>query len=222
VQGELAKLSSAGPAGWKIAATSQAGQRHIGVKGPLAGRLLRECVYESGATIPFGGNHMRVAEPEFAFRFGQTLWPREAPYDVEQVLAAVATLHAAIEIPDSRYTDFARVGEAQLIADNACARSFVLGPAAPDSWRASDLARHLVKGTVAGKLEREGAGLNVLGDPRTALAWLVNEVRGLGLPLEKGHLVTTGTCMEPLEIEAGDSVAADFGALGCAEVRFGA
>ena len=34
--------------GWKIAATSRAGQQHINVDGPLAGRLLAEKVFESG------------------------------------------------------------------------------------------------------------------------------------------------------------------------------
>src|SRR5688500_6579557 len=48
--------------GWKIAATSKAGQAHIAVDGPLAGRLLAERAFESGATVPFGHNHMRVAE----------------------------------------------------------------------------------------------------------------------------------------------------------------
>ena len=53
--------------------------------------------------------------------------PRAAPYTIEEVLAAVETLHPAIEVPDSRYEDFAKVGAAQLIADNACAHYFVLG-----------------------------------------------------------------------------------------------
>ena len=44
----------------------------------------------------------------------------------------MATLHPAIEIPDSRYDDFTIVGAAQLIADDACAHYFVLGDAAPD------------------------------------------------------------------------------------------
>ena len=41
--------------GWKIAATSKAGQAHIAVDGPLAGRLLAEHVFESGSRLPFGG-----------------------------------------------------------------------------------------------------------------------------------------------------------------------
>src|SRR4051812_6301016 len=45
--------------GWKIAATSKAGQAHIAVDGPMAGRLLGERVLESGSRLPFGSNHMR-------------------------------------------------------------------------------------------------------------------------------------------------------------------
>lgn len=206
--------------GWKIAATSKAGQAHIAVDGPLAGRLLRERVHESGSEVPFGRHpQMRVAEAEFAFRMGRTLAPRSTPYEVDEVLPAVETLHPAIELPDSRYQDFTRVGAPQLIADNACAHHFVLGPAAPDSWRAIDLVQHRVLGIVVGRLEREGRGANVLGDPRVALTWLVNELSGLGLPLLIDQVVTTGTCLVPLEIDAGDDVRMDFGALGMVSVR---
>ena len=59
--------------GWKIAATSKAGQQHINVDGPLAGRILAERVYADGARLPFGGNRMRVAEAEFAFRMARDL-----------------------------------------------------------------------------------------------------------------------------------------------------
>jgi 2-keto-4-pentenoate hydratase len=45
--------------GWKIAATSVAGQRHIGVDGPLAGRYISERCLCEGMTVPFGRNHMK-------------------------------------------------------------------------------------------------------------------------------------------------------------------
>src|SRR3954466_10769219 len=47
--------------GWKIAATSIAGQKHIGVDGPLAGRLLAERVIADGAACVLGKNLMKVA-----------------------------------------------------------------------------------------------------------------------------------------------------------------
>jgi 2-keto-4-pentenoate hydratase len=205
--------------GWKIAATSRAGQAHIAVDGPMAGRLLRERVRESGSDVPFGNNHMRVAEAEFAFRMGDDLLPRAGEYGVDEVLAAVETLHPAIEVPDSRFEDFTSVGAPQLIADNACSHYFVLGGAAPASWRSIDLVEHRVDGRIEGKLSREGRGANVLGDPRIALAWLANELSRLGITLRRGQVVTTGTCLTPLEIALGDRVTADFGPLGTVEAR---
>src|SRR5688500_14043613 len=100
--------------GWKIAATSKAGQAHSAVLGPLAGMLLLLRVVEGRASVPFGSNHPRVAEAEFAFRMAVDLPPRSAPRLVVAVLAAVATLHPSIEVPVSRYDDFAVVGAAQL------------------------------------------------------------------------------------------------------------
>lgn len=221
IQAHLEVRSTSRLYGWKIAATSADGQRHIGVDGPMAGRLLAERAHDDGAAVPFGANRMAVAEAEFAFRMARDLPPRSDPYEADEVLAAVASLHPAIELPDSRFADFATAGGPQLIADNACAHEFVLGPAAPDDWRAIDLAKHAVTGTVVGKLERDGIGANVLGDPRAALAWLANELSGLGLTLKAGQVVTTGTCLTPMPIAAGDAVAADFGLLGKVASRLG-
>jgi 2-keto-4-pentenoate hydratase len=214
IQMELEARSPAPLFGWKIAATSLAGQKHINVDGPLAGRLLREKAFESGATLTFGANHMRVAEAEFAFRMGRDLAPRPEPYEVAEVLAAVDTLHPAIEVPDSRYDDFTVVGAPQLIADNACAHLFVLGQAAPADWRDVDLVEHRVVGTVVGTMAREGQGANVLGDPRIALAWLANELSALGITLRATQVVTTGTCLIPLPISPGARVVMDFGRFG--------
>jgi 2-keto-4-pentenoate hydratase len=222
IQARLDERSAFPLFGWKIAATSKAGQAHIAVDGPLAGRLLREYAHESGAILSFGQNHMRVAEAEFAFRMAVDLPPRARTYSVAEVLDAVGTLHPAIEVPDSRFDDFTIVGAAQLIADNACAHRFVLGPASAAGWRSVDLAAHRVHARVTGKLERDGLGANVLGDPREALAWLVNELSSLRLTLKAGQIVTTGTCVTPLPIEPHDEVFADFGELGTVAVGFGA
>ena len=156
--------------------------------------------------IPHGANRMRAAECEFAFRMGHDLPPRERPYERNEVLDAVADLHLAIEIPDLRYVDFVTAGGPQIIADNACAHLFVLGPLAPPVWRELDLAAHRVVAKVGARYEREGVGANVLGHPMIALTWLANELSALGVTLKSGQVVTTGTCLKPLEIEPGDTV----------------
>ncbi|MET0508628.1 MAG: hydratase, partial [Burkholderiaceae bacterium] len=65
-----------------------------------------------------------------------------------------------------------------------------------------------------------GSGRAVLGDPRTALAWLANELPRRGQWLKAGQVVTTGACMTPLEVLPGDGVTADYGKIGSVSVRF--
>ncbi|MCC7546451.1 MAG: fumarylacetoacetate hydrolase family protein [Burkholderiales bacterium] len=220
VQERVMAHAGRGQFGWKIAATSSAGQRHIGVDGPLAGRLLEGQIVHGGATVSLSGTQMGVAEPEFALRLGRDLPPRPRPYRTEEVMAAVDTLHPSIEVPDSRFADFASAGGPQLIADNACAHLFVFGPAARAYWRSIDLGSHTVRARVEGRYERSGTGANVLGGPHLALTWIANELSVLGIGLRAGQVVTTGTCMVPLEVVAGDRMVVDFGVLGSVEARF--
>jgi len=219
IQAAIEQYSSGPLFGWKIAATSEAGQKHINVEGPMAGRILAETVIPDGGTASMTGNQMRVAEPEFAFRMRVDLPAGAAPYTVQQVLDAVDTLHPAIEIPDSRFGDFVSAGAAQIIADNACAHLFVLGPATSANWRAMDLVEERPVITMRGQ-QFIGHGKNVLGDPRVALTWLANELRQLGGTLKAGQVVTTGTCHPPLPIQSGDFCAMDFGLLGKVSVGF--
>ena len=211
---EVARQSGSTVAGWKIAATSEAGQRHINVDGPIIGRILRKRLLPEGSTVTLGDNVMRVAEAEFAFGFARDLPPRAAPYSTEEVLDAVGTLHLSIEVPDSRYADFTKVGAAQLIADTACASWLVLGPAVNRPWRDIDLAAHEVTGFVNGERRAEGRGKAVLGDPRAALAWFVNEASAHGGGVKAGQFVTTGTCIVPMAVAPGDRVVVDYGVLG--------
>jgi 2-keto-4-pentenoate hydratase len=220
IQAEVAKLSGQSIVGWKIAATSAAGQQHIRVDGPLAGCLLSARALEGGSRISLAGNHMKVAEAEFAFRMGRPLPKRAESYGVAEVLGAVASLHPAIEVPDSRYEDFTCVGAAQLIADVACACWFVIGPAARADWRAIDLVPHRVAAYRNGALAGQGSGANVLGDPKSALAWIANELSAYGDGLRAGDVVITGTCLTPVPVVAGDSVKMDFGEFGVLEVGF--
>jgi 2-keto-4-pentenoate hydratase len=219
VQAALAELTGDRGIGWKIAATSVAGQKHIGVSGPLAGRLLESRRKANGASVSIGSNIMKVAEAEFAFRMGRDLPPRETSYSVEEVLAASAALYPAIEFPYSRYDDFVRAGEAQLIADFACAGWMILGPPASESWRSVDLAVHKVTAWIDGQKAADGIGSNVLDDPRIALSWIANELSREGMGLKSEDLVITGTCVAPVSISAGQHFVADFGTLGKVSAR---
>lgn len=207
-------------AGWKIAATSKAGQEHIAVSGPLAGPVFARRLHADGATVALGANRMRVAECEIVFRFGRTLLPRAQPYGRDEVLAAVDALLPGIEVPDSRFLQFERAGEAQLIADCACTDQMVLGaPVTPDE-RVQSLAALRVRAQVSDGRTPEGLGSNVLGDPLAALVWLVNELGAAGRTLEPGQFVTTGACVPPIPVTPGLRVEGDWGWIGRMAVSF--
>jgi 2-keto-4-pentenoate hydratase len=219
IQTELASLAGQRTVGWKIAATSVAGQAHIGVDGPLAGRLLDGRVLTSAARVSLADNAMRLAEAEFAFRLGRDLPKRDRDYSVDEVMGAVDTIHPAIELPDSRYEDVARVGAPQLIADDACACWLIVGAPARIEWRQIDLSAHEAVARRDGAVAARGIGANVLGDPRIALTWLANELRVYGEGLRVDDIVTTGTCITPVSVAPGDLFSVDFGDLGSIEIR---
>ena len=216
---EVARHSGSAVAGWKIAATSEAGQKHINVDGPLVGRILKSRLLPQGSAVTLGDNIMRVAEAEFAFGFAKDLPPRATPYSEAEALEAVGSLHLSIEVPDSRYADFTKVGAAQLIADTACASWLVLGPPVETPWRHLDLSAHVVKGLRNGELVAEGAGKAVLGGPVKALTWFVNEAATYCGGVKAGQFVTTGTCIIPMAVSPGDHATVDYGDLGAISCR---
>ena len=89
-------------AGWKIGCTSEAARKILTSDGPFAGRVFLPRCFASGTVIPSHSYPMRGLEGEFAFVLGKDLKPRKKPYTRAEVAAAVADLHPAIEIIDSR------------------------------------------------------------------------------------------------------------------------
>jgi 2-keto-4-pentenoate hydratase len=166
-------------------------------------------------------NFMAVAEAEFAFRIGRDIKRAgSAPLTMAEVMASVEALHVAIEVPASRFEDFAQAGEAQLIAEFACACFFVVGQEVTTDWRSVDLQDHQVSVTCNGATVAQGQGSNVLGDPRFALTWLANELVDHDRCLQAGDVIMTGTCVVPVPVKPGDAVVADFGAFGSVKAQF--
>jgi 2-keto-4-pentenoate hydratase len=217
VAAQLALVAHAGASyGWKLAATTTAGQAHIGVTGPLPGLLFERFRHEPGEVLASDRMHMGVVEAEFAYRMGADVGAGSGP---DEVLAAVDGLHLAVEVPDSRFARYETVGAPQLLADCACAGRFVLGAEVP-GWRELDLSTWRTTLWINGAEAATGSGGNVMGDPRTALAWIADELRCYGQGLRAGDIVTTGTTTAPVPVGPGDEVRAGFGDLGEVSFRF--
>ena len=200
--------------GWKLAATSLEGQKHIGVSGPMIGRITSKMSLAFNDIVSAQANNMMVAEPEFVFVFNTSIEPRAQAYTRAEGMELVSELKLGLEFPNSRYMKFETAGELSLIADNACAHQFILGPTAPEIWRDLILSEHKVIGWVGSKLKYEGIGSNVLGGPINALLWFLNEASKRKLVIKEGDFVTTGTATQPMPFQVGDNIIADFGELG--------
>ncbi|HEX2114663.1 MAG TPA: hydratase, partial [Alphaproteobacteria bacterium] len=134
IQDLLAEELGVPVGGWKIGCTSAAARKILKSRGPFAGRIFAPRIFESGVTLPGSAYPMRGLEGEFAFRLKKALPPRRRAYTLREVTDAVGSLHPAIEIVDSRFTDWLKVGVPSLIADQGCNGALVLGPAVP-RWR---------------------------------------------------------------------------------------
>ena len=208
-----------GIVGYKIACTNASAQAQLNVNGPFHGKLLSAFCFESPARLRADDFFMRVVEAEFAFLMGRDLPPASAPLQREQIAAAVEGVVPGIEIVDSRFEDWTAIGVLPLIVDNACNAAWVKGPLRKN-WRGIDLGAQPVRLVVNGKVLREGSGSAVLGHPLNALQWLVDSLASGGLGLKAGQYVTTGVTTEVYMAERGDSITADFGPAGAAEVSF--
>lgn len=209
IQGLMVKALGIAPGGWKIGCTSAAARKILKARGPFAGPVIGTRIFNDGTVLPASGYPTCGLEGEFAFRLGRALPPRKRPYARGEVLAAIDTLHPAIEIIAPRFADWNKVPLACVVADLAADAALILGkPIA--RWRSLDLAKQPVRMLIDGNVAGEGTGADVMGHPIEALRWLANFLRSRG-GLAAGDVVTTGTCTGLQFAKPGSKVRAEFG-----------
>jgi 2-keto-4-pentenoate hydratase len=219
VQDQVVKYIGGEAEGWKIGCTNVVAQEQLGVAEPFRGRVLQKGVHQSPATVSAGATMMRVVETELAFRLGAGLPLKNAPYTKETVEAAIEALVPSLEIVDSVWEDWEKVGALHLIADNACHAGLVLGEE-QRNWRDVDLAEFEVSVSMNGDTPLTGKGGNALGHPLNGVAWLANDLASLGRELKAGEIVSTGVLTGLIFANAGDHIVADYGRFGKIELTF--
>ncbi|MCB1486854.1 MAG: hypothetical protein KDJ88_05275 [Bauldia sp.] len=194
-------------AGWKVAIAPDVGL--------MAGILVRSGVFADGATVPSEPLSMFGIEAEIAFRFDETLAPRDEPYERAEIESAV-TAFPAIEIVETRFRDYDATPAIERAADFMANGGFIVG-APRDDWRSFDLAALEARVIIDGKEVVRRTGGHAAGDPLVPAIALVNHMR-LSDGIAAGMMVTTGT-YTGLEFAArGSTVEAiftGFGSVGC-------
>ena len=74
--------------------------------------------------------------------------------------------------------------------------------------------------TKNGRLVNSGAGIEVMGDPVNAVAWLANTLAEHGGGLKAGQIVLSGAITAAEPVQSGDSMTVCFSTLGQISVEF--
>jgi 2-keto-4-pentenoate hydratase len=198
--------------GWKVGAPSLEAT-------PLCAPLYRSGLVQSPAALKDSEYRSRGIEAEVAFTFFRGLSPRSAPYERDEVLAAIGPAHAGIEVVESRYAEPAKADAFSAAADSQGHRGYVVGPPLVD-WRSLDLKTLPVLLLVNGRPAVEHSGGNTSGDVFRLLLWLANvgSVRLGGI--RAGDVVTTGSTTGLTVVPSGARVVASFRGLGEAALTF--
>jgi len=172
-------------AGWKSGAQAVGAPTRFGP-------FFAHQVVRSPARRPRGDFAFCGVEAEIAFILGEKAAVLGANSDRETIMGAVASVHYAIEVVDSRLARFPEVPPFAIVSDNQCSGLLVVGDEIP-GWAGQDLA------ALRPQLEFDGGLLapfvgNPGGAPLDALRLLAAHCHRHGLVLEAGMTVLTGSC----------------------------
>ncbi len=203
--------------GRKAGLTAKAVQAQLGVDQPDFGVLFDDMRVADGGMLDPARAIQPKAEAEIAFVLGKDL-PGPAT-TAEGVAAAVASVHAAIEIVDSRIADW-KITFADTVADNGSSAFFVLA----DEGRplaGLDLEGAAMEMEFNGKVVSTGVGAAALGNPLNAAAWLAQTLAERGEPLKAGDILLAGALGPMVALTPGDHVHARVAGIGACSFTYG-
>jgi 2-keto-4-pentenoate hydratase len=196
--------------GHKVGLTNKRMQEQLGVNEPDFGFLLDDMQLTDGSDVDLGSFIAPRIEPEICFLFDADL---VGPVTRMQVMEATSALAPALELIDSRITDW-RIRLVDTVADNASSARVVVG-----NWTSARSVDFDLAG-VEGRLERDGEviatghGSDVFGDPAAAVAWLVNKLAEFDAGIRAGEIVIPGAMTASVPLATGRSFAALIDGLG--------
>ena len=209
-------------------AIQAAAAEHVSIGGWKVGKLSKTeyfCapmpahgIHASGADL--GPGLLRGVEAEVAFRIGHSLPPREHPYSREEIIAAMATAHPAIEVLESAFLDPDTNPRLSNIADSMLHGGFIHGPGLAD-WHHLDFPEMVVTQSIAGLEDMQRTG-NPAGDMVTLVEWLANVGSVWAGGLRHGQYVTCGSWTGKTLAPAGARILVSFHGLGEAEASYSA
>lgn len=203
--------------GRKAGLTAKAVQVQLGVDQPDFGVLFEDMRVADGGSLDPARCLQPKAEAEIAFVLGADL--PSADTTPEEVAAAVATVHAAIEIVDSRIADW-KITFADTVADNGSSAFFVLAQQGLP-LAGLDLEGAAMEMRIGGAVVSTGIGAAALGNPLNAAAWLARTLAARGEPLKAGDVLLAGALGPMVTLTPGDHVETSVAGIGACSFTYG-
>ncbi|MBD8613909.1 fumarylacetoacetate hydrolase family protein [Pseudomonas putida] len=181
--------------------------------------LYEDAIVEEGQyRLPCDATGARI-EPELACVLADGLPARGEPYTAQDIIAAIGSVHLALEVIDCRYTDPQSLPFEHLLADGLFNHGLVLGP--PISVRASDMPSELnitVRDATADRATLKGRHPD--GNPLLPVVWLANFLSAQGIGLQAGQVIITGSYAGVLDVPINQPLRVQFGNAGSLSVNF--
>lgn len=202
--------------GRKAGLTAKAVQVQLGVDQPDFGVLFDDMAVADGGRLDPARCLQPKAEAEIAFVLAHDLDnPATTP---AMVATAVARVHAAIEIVDSRIADW-KITFADTVADNGSSAFFVLSDSGVQ-LSGLDLESAVMTMEFNGQVVSNGIGAAALGNPLNAAAWLAQTLAAKGYPLKAGDILLAGALGPMVALSPGDHVRAVIDGVGEASFTY--
>lgn len=185
--------------GRKMAFTNYEKLRRLGIAEVASGTLVDAMQVPHGGCLDFTGFLNPRVEPEIAYLLRR---PVVGPMNLSEALASIECLMPALEIIDSRWSNF-RFYLPDLVADNVSSAAYVLGAPHNAKTDCRDLYLSL---TLNGKVEATGSTSSIFGNPVLSLLAAARLVAQSGEILPAGAIVLAGSATAPVALRPDVSV----------------
>src|SRR5689334_11829905 len=208
------------PLGWKIAGTTANVQAMMKIDHPIYGRTYRQFACSSPARFKHSELLDPIVECEFFVNLAKDLPAQDMPWTMPEVVDAIGSVHAGIEVAECRYSMKALPPLPAILADGSASGRYVFGTPI-ENWR-DGLANIAVILEIDGVVKRRGLGSDVMGDPLAPMLWLLEERRRRNEGFKAGETVSTGSMTGMFLVRAGQHAHARFGDEAEVEITFDA
>lgn len=202
-----ALLAELGPvAGWKVGSDSPTSE-------PFRAGLTASTLQPSPARLDRRRFNVIGVEAEIVYTLAHPLPVRGEPYTRAEVLAAIGSVHAGIEIVDTRFAAWGIADRLSQTVDQYNHGALILGDGRTHGLEI-DPQRQKVQLDLNGENVVRKAGGNSAGDAVNLLIWLANGGAASQGGLQAGATITTGSWTGTLFVGPGTHVRASFDGVG--------